>query len=516
MERITGNEVKSMMEAYASVYKTEDQEVISEEVEVLDEVRTLRPGESIKQYDERKAKAQQSADAKRRGVEDRIYRDGGGDAKVKEFQDKGYTLGQARRATMNQGRTNQRNAKPSSSQSTTSGMTPAQVKAAQDAANKARRDGKIGGLPADYKKTELEAGKTAERYRTGAGLPQSGGGNQGNYGKGATTTKPTTAQSPTSNLKPGSPNTVVSPKSGEKTKFERRLPTMAELRAAQAARKAAAAGGASKQEAGYQAVKAGVGVSKGTVKDPKIAADAARKAELERIRSRAASQTKAGVRPTVASTADPKTPPSAAAKSAPKPAGGKEDIFTSTPPGGKPYGNATKPATRVPTGGAVKTGNVNLPTAKPATRVPTSSIAGRIEKAADTYVKPNVERIGAQIGRDRASKMPGGNIPIVGDIIKNKGEQMGRDKAGKLYNKTKTQVKSGDVGGLLKTASEVGRELTQSADLFDIVKGHLMSEGLTEEEALKQMLQLTDEQRTEIIEGSYGSKKKKKSKKGGY
>ena len=108
------------------------------------------------------------------------------------------------------------------------------------------------------------------------------------------------------------------------------------------------------------------------------------------------------------------------------------------------------------------------------------------------------------------------DIPIVGDIIKNKGEQMGRDKAGKLYNKTKTQVKSGDVGGLLKTASEVGRELTQSADLFDIVKGHLMSEGLTEEEALKQMLQLTDEQRTEIIEGSYGSKKKKKSKKGGY
>ena len=70
------------------------------------------------------------------------------------------------------------------------------------------------------------------------------------------------AQSPTSNLKPGNPNVVVSPKSGEKTKFERRLPTMAELRAAQAARKAAAAGGASKQEAEYQAVKAGVNAGK--------------------------------------------------------------------------------------------------------------------------------------------------------------------------------------------------------------------------------------------------------------
>ena len=52
-------------------------------------------------------------------------------------------------------------------------------------------------------------------------------------------------------------------------------------------------------------------------------------------------------------------------------------------------------------------------------------------------------------------------------------------------------------------------------DLFDIVKGHFIDEGLTEEEALKKMITLTDEQRTEIIEGSCGSKSKKK-KKGGY
>ena len=54
------------------------------------------------------------------------------------------------------------------------------------------------------------------------------------------------------------------------------------------------------------------------------------------------------------------------------------------------------------------------------------------------------------------------------------------------------------------------------ADLFDIIKGHFIEEGLTEEEALAKMLDLTDEERTEIIEGSCGSKKKKKSKKGGY
>ena len=52
-------------------------------------------------------------------------------------------------------------------------------------------------------------------------------------------------------------------------------------------------------------------------------------------------------------------------------------------------------------------------------------------------------------------------------------------------------------------------------DLFDVVKGHLVDEGLTEEEALKKMLTLTDEERSEIIEGSCGSKKDKK-KKGGY
>ena len=62
------------------------------------------------------------------------------------------------------------------------------------------------------------------------------------------------------------------------------------------------------------------------------------------------------------------------------------------------------------------------------------------------------------------------------------------------------------------------RYYKDDVDLFDVVKGHLVDEGLTEEEALKQMLTLTDEQRTEIIEGSCGSKKKKKSKskKGGY
>ena len=62
-------------------------------------------------------------------------------------------------------------------------------------------------------------------------------------------------------------------------------------------------------------------------------------------------------------------------------------------------------------------------------------------------------------------------------------------------------------------ANKTAEVMKNSADLFDIVKGHLIDEGLTEEEALKKMLTLTDEERTEIIEGScMGDRKKKKRK----
>ena len=56
----------------------------------------------------------------------------------------------------------------------------------------------------------------------------------------------------------------------------------------------------------------------------------------------------------------------------------------------------------------------------------------------------------------------------------------------------------------------------EELDIFDTIKEYLIGEGATEEEALKQMLTLTDEQRTEILEGSCGSKKKRTSKKKGY
>ena len=42
------------------------------------------------------------------------------------------------------------------------------------------------------------------------------------------------------------------------------------------------------------------------------------------------------------------------------------------------------------------------------------------------------------------------------------------------------------------------------ADLFDIVKGHLMSEGLSEEDALKKMLEMTEVEKAEIVEMNAG------------
>ena len=118
------------------------------------------------------------------------------------------------------------------------GMTDAEIKAAQDKANADRKD--------------QQQRNSSTKVDTGSFFD---GAKGGKYDQTPAPTPP--APAPKSN-----PNVVVSPKTGEKTKFERRLPTTAELKAAQAARKTALASGASRGEAEYQAVKAGVGVSK--------------------------------------------------------------------------------------------------------------------------------------------------------------------------------------------------------------------------------------------------------------
>ena len=305
MERIKANEVQSMMEAYASVYNTKEKELISEEVLGTELVLENDEYEKL-------------------------------DENLLQLLTRNRTV---YRRDPNTGE-------------------KIRVQQQRDPKNLDNYVDKNTSGTGDYGYRKQRPGEP-------------GDGTLGNFvrrtkpvGSGSNTQKP--QQSPSSNLKPGNPNVVVSPKSGEETKFERRLPTSAELRAAQAARKTAKAGGASDREAGYQAVKAGVGVSKGTVKDPKIAADAARKAELAALQAKAKADTMAK------------------AKTA-----------------------------------------------------------------------PNTSRMGAR-----------------------------------------------------------NRMRNEELDVFDTIKEYLIGEGATEEEALQQMLALTDEQRTEIIEGSCGSMKKKK--KGGY
>ena len=68
---------------------------------------------------------------------------------------------------------------------------------------------------------------------------------------------------------------------------------------------------------------------------------------------------------------------------------------------------------------------------------------------------------------------------------------------------------SGQVDRYRQMARERARKsgglgMGESADLFDIVKGHLMSEGLSEEDALKKMLEMTEEEKSEIVEMNAG------------
>ena len=115
---------------------------------------------------------------------------------------------------------------------------------------------------------------TATPTTSGSGSGTSGSGS-GSTGGG---TRPTTPSGNTaSSVNPG---------------YERRTPTGPELRAAQAAR-AAAPKVLPFKDIESKAVAAGVGVAKGTVKDPKIATDAARAADLAALRKAAKAETMA-------------------------------------------------------------------------------------------------------------------------------------------------------------------------------------------------------------------------------
>ena len=561
MDRITPKEVLSMMDAVAQVYE-------QPEVEQVDEVvRTLKPGESVKEYEERKAreaeaaaknrdkivpnrgaydeltKAQQDGAAKRKEVEDQIYRDGGGDAKVKELQAKGYTLGQARRATMNQGRTNQRNAKPSS-QSTTSGMTPAQVKAAQDAANQARRDGKMSDIRGTSTDSSTKPADTKP-----------------------TDTKPT-------DTKPSTPED----KFADSVKNPRTIPGAMSYRSADGSGPGGyqLPAGARPLTSGNAAARVGatpVTPSTTPAATPAAATPAAKpRAQVrgreammaaQRDRARQSSQKPVATTPVTA----PATPAAAKSKLSiddrlelikKMRAASQQRIRQQ---GGTPATPAVNPTPK--SAPPSTTGATTTPTVKPAAKVekkqplkngdPMERMTGKgAASLMETYSKVYEERepqaidegiMGAlaKVGKvvldeqgapykdlkgfePRAFKdmkqYPATLGGKKGMLAGEPGSKVGRgfredpkdhDAAVKTIksNKLKNRDTSGRGSG---TAAFTQKE---DADLFDIIKGHFIEEGLTEEEAFAKMFDLTDEERTEIIEGSCGSKKKSK-KKGGY
>ena len=488
MDRITPKEVTSMMQAVAQVYE-------QPEVEQVDEVvRTLKPGESVKEYEERKAreaeaaaknrdkivpnrgaydeltKAQQDGAAKRKEVEDQIYRDGGGDAKVKELQAKGYTLGQARRATMNQGRTNQRNAKPSS-QSTTSGMTPAQVKAAQDAANQARRDGKMSDIrgtstgsstkPADTKPADTKPSSSEDKFADSVKNPKTipgamsyrsaDGSGPGGY-KLPAGARPLTSGNAAARV--GA--TPVTP-----TATPAARPSTAQVRGREAMM-AAQRDRASQKPVATTPVTApatpAAAKSKLSIADRLELIKKMRAASQQRIRQQGGTPATPAVNPTP--------------KSAPPSTTGA----TTTP--------TAKPAAKVDKKQPLKNGD-------PMERMTGKGAASLMEtyskvyeerepQAIDEGIMGALAKVGQVVAEEKTAADPG--------MKKRMGQEAPKKGGYKLPERTPANAKNVEY-------------YKDDADLFDIIKGHFIEEGLTEEEALAKMFELTEDERQSILEG---------------
>ena len=83
-----------------------------------------------------------------------------------------------------------------------------------------------------------------------------------------------------------------------------------------------------------------------------------------------------------------------------------------------------------------------------------------------------------------------------------KAGQAGLEKIGVKINRTSRPTARPSA-----TTSNTMRQNQSSmeeVDVFDIVKGHLIGEGLTEEEALAKMVNMTEEEKAEIVEMNAG------------
>jgi hypothetical protein len=148
----------------------------------------------------------------------------------------------------------------------------------------------------------------------------------------------------------------------------------------------------------------------------------------------------------------------------------------------------------------------------------TEQVEEGLQTAVDNLTKSGqktLERMGVKINKtERGTTTKADQEKKIQNNVKVE-EGMGRLLSGALLRKAADAVKKSKTEQT-PTKEDTKSSMKEDADLFDIIKGHLIDEGLTEEEALKKMLTLTDDERSEIIEGSCDSKNKKKMKKGGY
>lgn len=88
------------------------------------------------------------------------------------------------------------------------------------------------------------------------------------------------------------------------------------------------------------------------------------------------------------------------------------------------------------------------PTTAPKPTGPVAQVpkpAGGLLGTLDTAARDTAGRVGEVIGRTQANKVPGANLPILGDVIRREGERRGREQGQSMYDKAKETV-----GGLLK------------------------------------------------------------------
>ena len=280
MERINAKDVQSMMEAYASIYNNQEQEIISEETQELEEQQYGGAMGGIKgplHYLDTLLQGRQKADeiARKRGV---LPKTGGGSGSGSGSGSGGGSSNTAPAGAFN----------ISPKGSAKRAELEAQIKR-----DNAARSGGGSSNTAPAGAFNISPKGSAKRAELEAQIKRDNAARTDDQRvQPKPQPKPQPKSSPSSNLKTGSPNVT---KDG--TKFERRTPTMAELRAAQAARRAAPKV-LSRAEIENRALKAAVNAGKVTQGRPDAKIDPASvQAALKKVNSSGAAPTGAAPRP---------------------------------------------------------------------------------------------------------------------------------------------------------------------------------------------------------------------------